>query len=83
MLDFTQVVVLDYSCADEAVARLMQRYNGNDRPAEVYFIGALDADEVETTTLLDAMMPRRRRTAMLRHLLFALLVQVNPSAAAH
>jgi hypothetical protein len=38
VLDFTQVVVLDYSCADEAVAKLMQRYFGDDRPAEVYFL---------------------------------------------
>jgi len=38
VLDFTQVVVLDYSCADEAVAKLMQRYAGADRPAEVYFV---------------------------------------------
>ena len=38
VLDFTQVVVLDYSCADEAVAKLMQRYIGSDRPADVYFV---------------------------------------------
>jgi hypothetical protein len=38
VLDFTQVVVLDYSCADEAVAKLILRYQREDRPAEVYFI---------------------------------------------
>jgi hypothetical protein len=38
ILDFTQVVVLDYSCADEAVAKLVQRYIGTDRPADVYFV---------------------------------------------
>lgn len=38
VLDFTQVVVLDYSCADEAVAKLMKRYAGADRPADVYFV---------------------------------------------
>jgi hypothetical protein len=38
ILDFTQVVVLDYSCADEAVAKLLQRYQSNDRPADVYFV---------------------------------------------
>jgi hypothetical protein len=38
ILDFTQVVVLDYSCADEAVAKLILRYQRADRPAEVYFI---------------------------------------------
>lgn len=38
VLDFTQVVVLDYSCADEAVAKLIQRYQRDDRPADVYFV---------------------------------------------
>jgi hypothetical protein len=38
VLDFTQVVVLDYSCADEAVAKLIQRYRAEDRPADAYFI---------------------------------------------
>jgi hypothetical protein len=38
VLDFTQVVVLDYSCADEAVAKLIQRYQSADRPADVYFV---------------------------------------------
>jgi hypothetical protein len=38
VLDFTQVVVLDYSCADEAVAKLVQRYHAADRPGDVYFL---------------------------------------------
>jgi hypothetical protein len=38
VLDFTQVVVLDYSCADEAVAKLIQRYQAVDRPADAYFV---------------------------------------------
>lgn len=38
VLDFTQVVVLDYSCADEAVAKLIQRYQFADRPADAYFV---------------------------------------------
>ena len=38
ILDFTQVVVLDYSCADETVAKLLKRYQQPDRPAEAYFI---------------------------------------------
>lgn len=37
VLDFTQVVVLDYSCADEAVAKLLQRYHGGDGH-DVYFV---------------------------------------------
>lgn len=38
ILDFTQVVVLDYSCADEAVAKLIQRYQSPERPADAYFV---------------------------------------------
>ncbi len=38
ILDFHQVVVLDYSCADEIVARLLRRFQGDDRPADVYFL---------------------------------------------
>jgi hypothetical protein len=38
VLDFAQVQVMDYSCADEIVAKLLLRYAGEDRPAEAYFV---------------------------------------------
>jgi hypothetical protein len=38
VLDFNQVLVLDYSCADEVVAKLIQRYQAEDRPADAYFV---------------------------------------------
>lgn len=38
VLDFTQVVILDYSCADEAVAKLIQRFLPEDRPADAFFV---------------------------------------------
>lgn len=38
VLDFTEVAVLDYSCADEVVAKLIQRYQREDRPSEAYFV---------------------------------------------
>ncbi len=38
VLDFSEVVVLDYSCADETVAKLIQRFQREDRPAEAYFL---------------------------------------------
>ncbi len=44
ILDFRQVVVLDYSCADEVVARLLRRFQGDDRPADVYFLARGVAD---------------------------------------
>jgi hypothetical protein len=38
VLDFSQVQVLDYSCADEIVAKLLLRFIARDRPAEAYFL---------------------------------------------
>ena len=38
ILDFTQVRVLDYSCADEIVAKLLLRFMGDERPAEAFFV---------------------------------------------
>ncbi len=38
VLDFSEVVVLDYSCADETVAKLIQRFLRSDRPAEAFFV---------------------------------------------
>jgi len=38
ILDFSQVRVLDYSCADEIVARLLLRFVGDDRPSDAFFV---------------------------------------------
>lgn len=38
VLDFSNVVVLDYSCADETLAKLIARFLAEDRPAEAYFL---------------------------------------------
>lgn len=38
VLDFAQVQVMDYSCADEIVAKLLLRYAAEDRPGEAYFV---------------------------------------------
>jgi hypothetical protein len=38
VLDFSDVVILDYSCADEVVAKLLHRYQRADRPGEAYFV---------------------------------------------
>lgn len=44
VLDFTNVTILDFSCADEAVAKLLQRFQPLDRPSEAYFVarGVMD-----------------------------------------
>lgn len=38
ILDFSQVRVMDYSCADEIVAKLLMRYAAADRPVDAYFV---------------------------------------------
>jgi hypothetical protein len=37
LIDLSEVTVLDFSCADEVVAKLLQRYQGPDR-AEAFFV---------------------------------------------
>lgn len=56
VLDFTQVAVLDYSCADEAVAKLILRYQQPDRPVEAYFVvRGLDEHHLE---MIEAVLER-------------------------
>jgi hypothetical protein len=38
VLDLSQVGVLDFSCADEVIAKLLYRYRRPDRPAEAFFV---------------------------------------------
>ena len=38
VLDFSQVVVLDYSCADEVIAKLIMNYQRDDRANDAYFV---------------------------------------------
>jgi hypothetical protein len=38
VLDFSQVVVLDYSCADEVIAKLIMNSQREERPNEAYFV---------------------------------------------
>ncbi len=45
ILDFSQVVVLDYSCADEVVAKLILNYQREDRANDVYFLARGLAEE--------------------------------------
>ena len=47
LLDFTGVRVLDYSCADEIIAKLLLRYLGDDRPGDAYFLAHGLADHHE------------------------------------
>ena len=38
VLDFSQVVVLDYSCADEVIAKLILNFQRDDRSNDAYFV---------------------------------------------
>ena len=38
VIDFTNVGLLDFSCADEVVAKLLLRYGASDAPDEAYFL---------------------------------------------
>lgn len=38
LLDFTGICVLDFSCADEVVAKLLLRHLGPDRPRDAFFL---------------------------------------------
>lgn len=65
VLDFTQVAVLDYSCADETVAKLILRFQREDRPAEAFFVarGASEHHRETIETVLD-----RHRLALVAEL---------------
>lgn len=38
LIDLSEVTVLDFSCADEVVAKLLQSYVEADRPRDAYFV---------------------------------------------
>src|SRR4051812_5343882 len=52
VIDFSQVSMIDFSCADEVVAKLLLHYVGDDAPGDAYFLfrGVTDnhRDAIET-----------------------------------
>lgn len=52
LVDFSEVSVLDFSCADEVVARLLARYVPEDRPFNAFFVftgvGEIHREPIET-----------------------------------
>jgi hypothetical protein len=38
VIDFSQVSMIDFSCADEVIAKLLMRYVADDSPQETYFL---------------------------------------------
>ena len=60
ILDFSQVRVLDYSCADEIVAKLLLRFSGEERPAEAFFVVlGVQEHRQEVAPVLAACAPLR------------------------
>jgi hypothetical protein len=57
VLDFAEVAVLDYSCADEIVAKLIQRFQREDRPVEAYFLARGIEDRHQDT--IEAVLGRQ------------------------
>lgn len=38
VIDFSQVSMIDFSCADEVIAKLLMRYASDDAPRDAYFL---------------------------------------------
>lgn len=38
VIDFSQVSMIDFSCADEVVAKLLMHYSSDDSPQDAYFL---------------------------------------------
>jgi hypothetical protein len=38
VIDFSQVSMIDFSCADEVIAKLLLRYEADDPPRDAYFL---------------------------------------------
>jgi hypothetical protein len=55
ILDFSRVAIIDYSCADEIVAKLIQRFLTDDRPAEAFFI-ARGVEEAHREPIEDVLV---------------------------
>lgn len=53
-IDLSEVTVLDYSCADEVVAKLLDRYRRPDRPFDAFFVFRT-VHEVHRETLEDVL----------------------------
>ena len=64
ILDFSQVRVLDYSCADEIVAKLLLRFGGAERPAEAFFVARGVQEHHEEA--IEAVLERHRLLLVIR-----------------
>jgi hypothetical protein len=58
VLDFSQVGVLDFSCADEVIAKLLMKYLRADRPSDAFFV-VQDASEHHRDSI-DTVLQRHK-----------------------
>jgi hypothetical protein len=38
VIDFSRVAIIDFSCADEVIAKLLMRYSSDEAPRDAYFL---------------------------------------------
>ncbi len=62
LIDFARVPVLDFSCADEVVARLLAKYLPPDRPIDAFFLFRAAGDVHRHT--VDAVLDRHNLAAV-------------------
>lgn len=58
IIDLTHVGVLDLSCADEVIAKLLYKYRRPDRPAEAFFV--VQGASEHHRDLIETVLERRR-----------------------
>jgi hypothetical protein len=65
VIDFANVGLLDYSCADEVVAKLLLRYGADDAPGEAYFLfRGLSESHLDA---IESVLERHRLAMVLQH----------------
>lgn len=65
VIDFANVGLLDFSCADEVVAKLLLRYGAVDAPGEAYFLfRGLSESHLDA---IESVLERRGLAMVLQH----------------
>lgn len=65
LIDLSEVTVLDFSCADEVVAKLLLRYLEDDRPRDAFFVFR-GVTEVHRDPI-EAVLERQELAAVAQH----------------
>ena len=65
VIDFSQVSMIDFSCADEIVAKLLMRYASDDAPQNAYFVFRGVSDD--HWDAIEAVLERRGLALVLEH----------------